>query len=72
MKDLPLSSRKSRRKGLRLQKEGLRTQKKERLKMIQRKSANALLEEEVKDDERQRKRLQVARTSTNEGSFKTP
>ena len=50
----------------------MRTQKKERLKMIQRKSANALLDEEVKDDERQRKRLQVARTSTNEGSFKTP
>ena len=40
--------------------------------MVQRKSANALLEEEVKDDERQRRRMQVARTSTNEGSFKIP
>ena len=61
MKDLPFSRRKSRRKGLRMQKEGLRVQKKERFKMMQKKFSHALLEEEVKDDERQTKRrLQTA------------
>ena len=41
--------------------------------MIQKKFSNALLEEEVKDDERQTKRrLQSVQAVTNEGAFKTP
>ena len=50
LKDLPLSKRKSRRKGLRLQKEGLRVQKKERFRLMSKNFAHALLDEEVKDD----------------------
>ena len=50
LKDLPLSKRKSRRKGLRLQKEGLRVQKKERFRLMSKKFAHALLDEEVKND----------------------
>lgn len=73
MKDLPLSRRKSRRKGLRLQKEGLRQQKKERFRMMQKKYAHAILDEEVKDDTRRSKsRSQAARSATNEGAFKSP
>ena len=52
LKDLPLSKRKSRRKGLRLQKKGLRVQKKERFRLMSKKFAHALLDEEVKDDQR--------------------
>ena len=73
LKDLPLSKRKSRRKGLRLQKEGLRVQKKERFRLMSKKFAHALLDEEVKDDERlSKKRLRTAKTTTNEGAFKSP
>jgi hypothetical protein len=73
MKDLPFSRRKSRRKGLRIQKEGLRVQKKERFKLMQKKFANAILDEEVKDDQRQsKKRLPTAHSVTNEGAFRTP
>ena len=73
LKDLPLSKRKSRRKGLRLQKEGLRVQKKERFRLMSKKFAHALLDEEVKDDQRlSKKRLQTALTATNEGAFKSP
>jgi hypothetical protein len=42
MKDLPFSRRKTKRKGLRIQKEGLRTQKKMRFKMMSKKFADAL------------------------------
>jgi len=70
LKDLPPSRRRSRRKGLRLQKDGLRLQRKERLKMMQRKLANAILDEEVKHDERHSR--QRVRTATNEAAFKTP
>jgi hypothetical protein len=73
MKDLPLSRRKSRRKGLRMQKEGLRVQKKMRLRMMQKKYADALLDEEVKEDAKQiNKRKQTALTATNEATFKSP
>jgi hypothetical protein len=48
-------------------------QKKERFKMMQKKFSNALLDEEVKDDQRQTKRrLQSVQAVTNEGAFKTP
>ena len=50
LKDLALSKRKSRRKGLRVQKEGLRVQKKERFRMMSKKFAHALLDKEVKYD----------------------
>jgi hypothetical protein len=73
MKDLPFSRRKSRRKGLRMQKEGLRIQKKMRLRMMSKKYADALLEEEVKEDEKLiKRRKQTALTATNEGTFKSP
>ncbi len=73
MKDLPFSRRKSRRKGLRMQKEGLRIQKKMRLRMMSKKYADALLEEEVKEDEKViKKRKQTALTATNEATFKSP
>ena len=71
MKDLPFSKRKSRRKGPRIQKEGLRVQKKLRFKMMSKKYADAVLDEEVKDDEKEtKKRSKTARTTTNEASFK--
>jgi UDP-N-acetylglucosamine 4-epimerase len=44
MKDLPFSRRKTKRKGLRIQKEGLRTQKKMRFKIMSKKFADALLQ----------------------------
>ena len=73
MKDLPLSRRKSRRKGLRMQKEGLRIQKKMRLRMMSKKYSDSLLEEEVKDDEKQTRKIkQTALIATNEATFKSP
>ena len=40
---------------------------------MSKKFAHALLDEEVKDDERlSKKRLQTAKTATNEGAFKSP
>jgi hypothetical protein len=73
MKDLPFSKRKTKRKGLRIQKEGLRVQKKMRFKIMQKKFADALLDEEVKDDEKEtKKRSKTAKTATNEGTFKPP
>ncbi len=70
--DLPFSKRKTKRKGLRIQKEGLRVQKKMRFKMLQKKFRDALLEEEeVKDDEKEAmKRSKTAKIANNEGSFK--
>ena len=67
---LPLSQRKSRRKGLRLQKEGIRAQKKECFKIMSKKYAHALLEEEMKEDESKSKSRSTARTVTNEAAFK--
>ena len=73
MKDLPFSRRKTKRKGLRIQKEGLRTQKKMRFKMMSKKFADALLEEEVKDDIMDKnKRHKTAIAATAGGAFKTP
>ena len=46
---LPQSQRRVRRKGLRMQKAGLRIQKKERFKMMTMNHANAFLSAEVKD-----------------------
>ena len=71
MKDLSFSKRKTKRKGLRIQKEGLRVQKKLRFKMMSKKYADAVLDEEVKDDEKEtKKRSKTAKRTTNEGSFK--
>ena len=67
-----MSQRKNRRKGLRLQKEGLRAQKKERFKIMSKKYAHALLDEEVKDDQRTQSKGKgnSVRTATNESAFK--
>ena len=47
-------------------------QKMERFRLMSKKFAHALLDEEVKDDERlSKKRLQTAKTATNEGAFKS-
>ena len=44
-----------------------------RFKMMSKKNADAVLEEEVKDDKKEtKKRQQSAITATNEGSFKSP
>jgi hypothetical protein len=67
-----MSQRKNRRKGLRLQKEGLRAQKKERFKIMSKKYAHALLDEEVKEDNIKSKSKSSARTASNEGPFKQP
>ena len=72
IRGLPMSQRKNRRKGLRLQKEGLRAQKKEHFKMMSKKYAHALLDEEVKEDNIKSKSKSSARTATNEGPFKQP
>jgi hypothetical protein len=72
IRGLPLSQRKNRRKGLRLQKEGLHAQKKERFKIMSKKYSNALLDEEVKDDHIKSKSKSLVRTSTNESTFKEP
>ena len=48
-------------------------QKKLRFKMMSKKYADAMLEEEVKEDRKEtKKRQQSALTATNEGSFKSP
>ena len=67
---LPMSQRKNRRKGLRLQKEGLRAQKKERFKIMSKKYSNALLDEEVKEDHLKSKSKSSVKTATNESTFK--
>jgi hypothetical protein len=42
-----------------------------RFKIMQKKFADALLDEEVKDDEKEtKKRSKTTKTATNEGSFK--
>ena len=66
MKDLPFSKRKTKRKGLRIQKEGLSVQKKLRFKMLSKKYGDAMLEEEVKDDEKEtKKKSKTTKTATN-------
>ena len=51
----------------------MRVQKKLRFKMMSKKYADAMLEEEVKDDEKEtKKRSKTTMTATNEGSFKSP
>ena len=70
IRGLPMSQRKSRRKGLRLQKEGLRAQKKERFKIMSKKYANALLDEQVKEDNIKSKSKSSVKTATNESAFK--
>jgi hypothetical protein len=67
--DLPQSTRRSRRKGLRIQKEGIAGQKLERMKRVRKQIGDRILEEEVKNDE-QSKRKSGVKTATNESSFK--
>ena len=69
--DLPQSTRRSRRKGLRIQKEGIAGQKLERMKRVRKQIGDRILEEEVKNDE-QSKRKSGIKTSTNESTFKQP
>jgi hypothetical protein len=72
IRGLSMSQRKNRRKGLRMQKEGLRAQKKERFKIMSKKYSNALLDEEVKEDNIKSKSKSTIRASTNESTFKPP
>jgi hypothetical protein len=69
--DLPQSSRRSRRKGLRIQKEGIAGQKLERMKRVRKMMGDRILEEEVKNEGQSNRRSGV-KTSTNESSFKNP
>ncbi len=71
MCDLPQSTRRSRRRGLRIAKEGLAGQKMERLKRLRKELGDRILEEEVKTDEKKSK-VKAVRSTTNEGNFKTP
>ena len=68
--DLPPSSRRSRRKGLRIQKEGIAGQKLERMKRLRKSIGDRILEEEVKNED-SKKRSQI-KSSTNESAFKNP
>jgi hypothetical protein len=68
--DLPPSSRRSRRKGLRIQKEGIAGQKLERMKRLRKSIADRILvEEERKEDSKKRSQI---KSSTNESAFKNP
>lgn len=71
VKDLPQSTRRSRRKGLRISKEGIAGQKLERMKRLRKEIGDRILEEEVKTDEHSKKKSKT-KSSTNEGAFKTP
>ena len=71
LQDLPQSTRRSRRKGLRISKEGIAGQKLERMKRIRKQIGDRILEEEVKNDEHSKRKSQV-KTSTNESNFKNP
>ena len=57
IKGLPKSIRPLRRKGLRMQKDGIRAQKKERFKLMSKKYHNSMLLEEAKDDARKSKKM---------------
>ena len=71
LKDLPNSVRKSRRKGLRLAKDGIAGQRLARLKMVRKELKNHILDEEEKKESSKTKKSQI-RTSTNESMFKSP
>jgi hypothetical protein len=71
LEGLPQSTRRSRRKGLRISKEGIAGQKLERMKRIRKQIGDRILEEEVKNDEQSKRKSQV-KTSTNESNFKNP
>jgi hypothetical protein len=70
IKRLQLSQTKSKRKCLWLQNEGIKGQKKERFKIMSKKYSNALLEEEMKEEDRKSKSRSTARTATNQSAFK--
>ena len=72
LNDLPQSTRRSRRKGLRISKEGLAGQKMERLKRLRKELGDRILEEEEKKDGRESRKKESKRSVTNEGSFKAP
>ncbi len=75
LNDLPQSTRRSRRRGLRISKEGLAGQKMEKLKRLRKELGDRILEEEEKKDSRESKTkamVKQVRTSTNEGNFKQP
>ena len=62
VKNLPETRRKTKRKGLKLQREGLRSQRRERRRYMEKKYRDAELTEQVKEDERKqsKKRLRVS------------
>lgn len=75
LNDLPQSTRRSRRRGLRISKEGLAGQKMERLKRMRKELGDRILQEEEKKDTRESKTkatVKAVRSSTNESSFKPP
>ena len=73
VQNLPQTTRKSRRKGLRLSKEGIAGQKMERLKRLRKELSDRILDEEVKQEETKSKgRVRGIRSVTNESTFKLP
>jgi hypothetical protein len=59
LQDLPQSTRHSRRKGLRISKEGIAGQKLERMKRLRKQIGDRILEEEVKNNEQSKRKSQV-------------
>ena len=59
LKDLPISRRKTKRRGLKMQKGGVNQQKLQRLKMIQKDVANRIIIAEQKKEERKYKIIKV-------------
>ena len=71
MEGLPVTKRRSRRRGLRVAKDGLAKQKKERFRFMEKKYGLQKLEEEAKEDQRKNQsRRRGVHTTTNEGTFK--
>jgi hypothetical protein len=70
--DLPQSTRRSRRKGLRISKEGLAGQKLERFKRLRKELGNRILREEERKDGRESRKRDSRRSATNESNFKPP
>jgi len=71
LEGLPQSIRKTKRKGLRAAKDGLRTQRVERYKQMKKKYSDAQLEEEVKEDEKKQSMSKTLKAIAK-GSFKSP
>ena len=74
LQDLPQSTRRSRRKGLRISKDGIAGQKLERMKRLRRQIDNRILEHQIRNDEEMKDDVASRRSNfksvTNEASFK--